>query len=132
MGSIGSSLTTTKLVYDINTDNIDLYSSDTRKADMRKALETVQDALDTLMKDAWMDKDTEHLYETLADYFPRSMEGDDAEKIIYVSDDYITTVDVRLHDDYNGKITATLESHSYSTNEFSDEELEYMGIERRY
>lgn len=102
------------------------------KEQMRKALDSAKEAIDSIVKDPYLTKNDDYreetFYERLADWFPRAMDGDDAEKIVYTGKDYITTVTFSIHD-FNGKFDITLKPASYSVDEFSKEELERLGIE---
>lgn len=133
MGSLGASKGT-NVIFDIDTDRIDSMPDyrATQKTQMREAVEDVQKAINAFMRDPWTTKDTDHIYEALADYFPRSMYDDDAEKVVRVDTAYkiITTVDIRLHENREGKIEAKLSPSSYYYDDFTKEELEYMGIRR--
>ena len=134
MGSIGASKGPA-VTYNVNTEVINALpdSRTMQKTQMRQAVEEVQTAINTFMNDSWTTKDIDHLYEALADYFPRSMEGDEAEKVVRVDTAYkiITTVDIRLWENKAGKIQADLSPSSYYFDDFSEEELKNMGIERR-
>ena len=134
MGSIGANKGPA-VIFNIDTERIDSMPDyrATQKTQMRDAVEDVQKAINAFMKDSWTTKDIDHLYEALADYFPRSMYDDDAEKIVRTDSAYkiITTVDIRLHENREGKIEATLSPSSYYFDDFSDEQLKNMGIEWR-
>ena len=133
MGSIGANKGSI-ITYNIDTGSIDALPDyrAMQKTQMREAISDVQNAINTFMSDSWTEKDVDHLYEALADYFPRFMNGDEADKLVRVDTAYkiITTVDIRLHE-YNGKIEVTLSPSSYYYDDFTDEELRNMGIERR-
>lgn len=136
MGGRGSGAVrnSSKIVFSIDQDRLDSYSyRDVQKNSMREALEDVEKAIKEVEKDPWHDTDVDSLYESLADWFPKAMEGDDAEKVVRVDDknEYVTTVDIRLWENREGKIEARLSPNSYSFDEFSDKELEDMGVERR-
>ena len=128
MGAVG----TTSNGLNISVEENTYYGYEPYKEDMNKAIDNVKNSLNAIMQDSWMDKDDEHIYEALADYYPRSMSDNDAEKVILVDMDKerITTVSIYLHDYGNGRIDANLKSYNYSFNEFSDDELYDMGIER--
>ena len=134
MGSIGANKGS-GITYNINTERIDSLPDyrAMQKTQMREAVSDVQKAINNFMNDSWATKDVDHLYEALADYFPRSMEDDEAEKVVRVDTAYkiITTVDIRLHENNNGKIEATLSPSSYYFDDFTEDELRNMGIERR-
>lgn len=117
----------------VNREFIDSYmSTELEKEMMSDAVTDVENAIDKIMDDPYMDKDTDHIYEALADWFPMSMDGDEAEKVIDTRNAHVTTVDIRLHDNWRtGKIQVGLTPHSYNYDEFSDSELRDFGIERR-
>ena len=123
-----------KIAFDKRTDLLDNYVNAERKQMMRDGMDNVQDSINKIMNDPWGAPDSiEMVYERLADYYPRAMAGDDAEKVVSTRDGYITTVDVRFNNYANSnKLHVTLEPHSYSYDEFTDKELyDEFGIERR-
>ena len=99
---------------------------------MSDAVSDVEDSINKIMDYPYMDKDTDNIYEALADYYPRSMAEDDAEKALSIRNAHVTTVNIRLNDNWKtGKIEIRLTPHSYSYDEFSDSELRDFGVERR-
>lgn len=136
MGGRGNSgsRNSSKVQFSVDQERLDSYLyRDFEKTAMREALDDVQNAIKEIEKDPWRDTNVEVLYESLADWFPRSMEGDDAEKVVRIdyNNEYITTVEISLWENREGRIEATLTPYSHSFSEFSDEELRDMGIERR-
>lgn len=101
------------------------------KESMTNALNQVKKVIDSFMSDSWTSKDVDHLYEMMADNFPRSMESDDADRVISADGDYITLVRADFWEDAEGRIQVILEPHSHSYDDFSDRELADLGIERR-
>lgn len=123
-----------EIIYIPDEDRLNSYNfRDFQKTQMRDSINDVCDAIKEIQNDPWLDLDVDHLYEALADWFPRSMVGDDAEKIIRVDldNEYVTTVDIRLWENGKGQIEAKLVPQSYSFDEFTEQELTDMGIERR-
>lgn len=130
MGSTGTS-NSSKVIFSTDDERLNYYGyRDMQKQDMREAITSVKDAINEIGKNRWNDTDVEVLYEELANWYPRSMEADDAEKVVTVNykDGYITTVDINLWENRDGKIEAKLTPGSYSFDEFSGQELEDMGI----
>lgn len=124
----------TGIIYIIDEDRLNSYTfRDFQKEQMYTAIQRVKNAIEAITNDPWFTQDVDHLYEALADYFPRSMESDDAEKVVGVDldNEYVTTVDIRLWENRDDQIEATLVPSSYSFDEFTEQELADMGIERR-
>lgn len=123
-----------RIVLNTDEERLESYNfRDFEKKNMSESLQTVKNAISNIEKDPWnKDLNTEALYEILADYFPRNMDGDESEKVVGVDfkNEYITTVEISLWENRDGKIEGTLKPGSYSFSEFSKEELEYMGIDQ--
>lgn len=136
MGSIGAnrgSAGGSNTIFEIRDERLDSYGyRESQKEDMQNALDEAQRAINEIMNDPWGAPSVDGVYDRLADWFPQSMDGDEAEKVIFADKEYITTIDFRLHEDNNGKLVATLEPSSYSIDEFSDKELQDMGIDKQY
>lgn len=101
------------------------------KSLLRKAVKDVKETIVNLFKDPTTNKEEDYMYEYLADSYPRSIEGDDAEKVVIVDEknEIVTTVRISLFDNSRTKkYEVELEPHSYSFDEFSKEELEDLGI----
>ena len=133
MGSVGNIQANTSRVLIIpDEERLTSYNfRDFEKKNMAEFLQNVKNAISNIEKDPWnKDLDVFAMYEILADYYPRHMDGDESEKVVGVDWDngYITTVRVSLWDNREGKIQADLKPASYSFDEFSTSEMEDMGI----
>ena len=133
MGSIGKS-SAPAVTYEVDTESAFSYRNrreDVRQ-DMEDAMEDVKKSINDFMERAWSEKDVEHLWEAIHDYYPRSLPGDESEKVVYVDtkNQRITGVDISLSENANGGITAKLNPFSVSFNEWTKKELyDYFGIE---
>lgn len=133
MGGVGKDTSKSNVIYDIQTERLDYYGyRDGQKEDMKEAIEQAKKVIDYHMNDNWFEPTVEGLYERLADEFPRHMDGDEAEKVMFADKEYITTMDFSIWEDRNGKLNVSLEPNSYSIDEFNEAELEDMGIDKQY
>ena len=123
-----------RILLNVDEERLQSYNfRDFEKKNMSESLQNVKNAISNIEKDPWnKDLDVDVMYEILADYYPRHMDGDESEKVVGVDwdNEYVTTVKISLWENRENKIQADLQSGSYSFSEFSKSELEDMGIDQ--
>lgn len=136
MGSVGSTNSNSNnVVFNIEGERLDdSWYSESRRDDMREALQDAQEAINDIVNNSWYSDDVnvDRIYESLADYYPQAIYGNDGEKIIMADTEYLTTVYFSIYETTDGKIDVTLTPYSYSIDEFSDQDLKDMHIYREY
>ena len=134
MGSVGST-SKPSVTFDVDPDE-KLQDMPSWKADIREQMEwsltDVQKSINEIMNDSWIQKDLDHIWEAIHNYYPRSLPGDESEKVVLtdMQNRRIVGIDIQLHDDYNGRITARLRPFQVPFDDWTKKELyDYFSIE---
>ena len=129
-GARGSAYTATYTVNEYNT-------AVSKLADAENNIAAVKRQIDGILQMAKTDKPddlVDYVWDKLYDAFPYSLDWDNSIKVLgnnrgeYNPDAVIEEVRIDLMEDRNGKLQVTLHPMYDYMKDFSDEELEYLGI----